>query len=246
MLDLLGRERIHSVVDFGCGTGQWLAVFRDEGCEVTGFDSDRVESELLAIPNECFHAQDLTQAVRLDKRRDLAVSIEVAEHLDEQYADTFIDTITQASDIVLFSAAIPHQEGTHHVNCQWQSYWIAKFAERGYAVIDCIRPRVWSNDAVNLIYGQNMFVFCKDDKAKYGDILRLAGEVPDIMRNLVHPRLWEMYMPRYEAKQCVAVKVHHSAMWKVKWLVKKGVKFLCPYWVVRCVQAARKAMRGQK
>lgn len=57
-----------------------------------------------------------------NRRFDLAMTIEVAEHLTPVRADSFVEDLTRLSDVVLFSAAIPAQGGINHVNEQWQSY----------------------------------------------------------------------------------------------------------------------------
>jgi hypothetical protein len=102
---------------------------------IRGFDGSWVSKELLEIPNDLFTEYDLTTPIKFGEPYDLAISLEVAEHLPEQSADTFIDSLTGLWDFVLFSAAIPHQGGVNHVNEQWQSYWAATFAERGYLAI---------------------------------------------------------------------------------------------------------------
>jgi len=135
--------KINSAADFGCGTGIWLSVLKDLGVnDIMGFDGKWVEKEALKIPFENFTAVDLEQKVHLTKRYDLALSLEAAEHLSENSARTFVETLTRASDLVLFSAAIPYQGGINHVNEQWQNYWNNIFAEFGYIGIDCIRKKI--------------------------------------------------------------------------------------------------------
>src|SRR5438034_7185725 len=55
--------------------------------------------------------------------------------------------------------------GTHHINEQWPSYWIAFFQENGFQALDCIRPSIWNNEKVAWWYAQNMFAFIKDRKS---------------------------------------------------------------------------------
>ena len=159
LMDLFEKcnYKVDSVVDFGCGIGQWLDSFQKFGevSEIKGFDGDRVGNQII-IPSESFEVVDLSKPVKCgNKRYDLAISFEVAEHVDEQFADIFIDNMVNVSDVIVFSAAIPYQGGTHHVNCQWQSYWVEKFKERGYEAVDYIRPAVW-NHKVAYYYAQNM------------------------------------------------------------------------------------------
>jgi len=144
------------VVDVGCGDGTWLSVFREQGViDVLGIDGDYVEPENLQIPVHQFMTWNLTQPVLLNQTFDLAVSLEVAEHLPEESAFGFVDTLVRLSDVVLFSAAIPHQGGTNHINEQWPDYWIALFEAQGYIAIDILRGRIWDNAEVQPWYAQN-------------------------------------------------------------------------------------------
>lgn len=179
-----------SIVDVGCGTGAWLSVFREQGVEdVIGADGAWVEPDQLFIPAERFVRADLKEPVRLERRFDLVMSLEVAEHLPQACADTFVDSLTGLGPAVLFSAAIPGQGGTHHVNEQWPDYWVRLFRERGFGVADCIRKQVWSDENVEWWYAQNMLLFVKRDEAGKYPLLKgeLSGEAP-VQINLVHPR----------------------------------------------------------
>lgn len=114
---------IHSVADFGCGVGAWLAASKEKGIqEIQGVDGKWVNQDLLVIPRECFMIADLNAPISLPRRFDLAISLEVAEHLPEQCAKGFVDSLVKASDLVLFSAAIPQQGGRNHYNEQWPDY----------------------------------------------------------------------------------------------------------------------------
>lgn len=153
-----------SIVDFGCGEGLWLSVAKktDKNISILGLDGDYVEKSRLKIPRECFEAADLRKPVRLKQRYDLAVSTEVAEHIDIQNSDDFINNITAASDHILFSASVPGQGGINHVNEQWQSYWIKMFEQRGYIVDLSIRNFFWNESRITGWRKQNLLYFSKD------------------------------------------------------------------------------------
>jgi hypothetical protein len=91
-----------------------------------------VNKNRLKIPKECFAEVELDKGISVDRKYDLAISVEVAEHLPPNAADIFIESIVKASDIVLFSAAIPFQGGTNHINEQWPEYWNKLFNKNGY------------------------------------------------------------------------------------------------------------------
>ena len=179
-----------SVVDVGCGSGTWLSVFRELGVDdVVGIDGEWVDGEALEIPPELFVVFDLTEPVRLDRRFDLVVSLEVGEHLAAESARTYVDSLVSLGPVVLFSAAIPFQRGTHHVNEQWPGYWAGLFADRGYAAVDCVRKSVWDDERVDWHYAQNTLLFVCRDSAPASASLARELEVADSRQlALVHPR----------------------------------------------------------
>ncbi|MBA3441204.1 MAG: hypothetical protein H0T92_15175 [Pyrinomonadaceae bacterium] len=143
---------------------------------------------MLQIPVEDFLKFDLQKPLRLDRQFDLVVSLEVAEHLPSQCAETFTDSLVSLGEIVLFSAAIPFQGGTHHVNEQWPDYWVKIFQERGYVAIDCIRKRVWQNPNVEWWYAQNILLFVKENCLENYPALKAEFEKTNPSQlSIVHP-----------------------------------------------------------
>ncbi len=189
--DLLRPER---VVDVGCGTGTWLAVWLEHGAlDVCGIDGDYVEPELLEIPPERFVAADLTAPLTIQGRYDLALCLEVAEHLPQATAAPLVAALTRLAPAVLFSAAIPLQGGVNHVNEQWPEYWAAHFATHGYVPIDCFRRRIWRNEKVAWFYAQNLLLFA--DRAYAASHPELARELAASCNpplSLVHPTCFVM------------------------------------------------------
>jgi SAM-dependent methyltransferase len=182
VLDLLAPA---SILDVGCGTGVWLHVAGDHGIhDVLGVDGGTGE---LVIGSEKFTRVDLEQPLDVGRRFDLAISMEVAEHLAPSRAPSFVDDLCRAADVVLFSAAIPGQGAPgsgEHPNEQWQSYWAGLFAERGYRTIDAIRPVIWNDSRIAFWYRQNAFVALAPSVR-----LDLAGD--RTIRDVVHPDLWK-------------------------------------------------------
>ena len=151
-----------SIVDFGCGTGTWLAAAKaiNRNIEVVGVDGDYVNRDMLMIDESSFIPFDLTGAIDLGRKFDLAISLEVAEHIDKEYADRFIDNICRHSDTIIFSAAHVGQGGDGHVNEQPIEYWIDKFSNRGYKLTD-IREQFKNNPDIDWWYKDNMVLFIK-------------------------------------------------------------------------------------
>ena len=166
-----------SVVDVGCGVGTWLAACAANGVdEILGIDGDYVDVAKLQIPKQFFMAQDLLSPPPVKKRFDLAMSLEVGEHLPAESANKLVGYLTSLSDQVLFSAAIPGQGGVHHVNEQWPTYWADMFASYGYVPLDPIRPLVWQNPVVERFYSQNAFLYLKEELVEGDDRLVDAAE----------------------------------------------------------------------
>lgn len=178
--------RPNSVVDVGCGVGAWLSVFMDHGIgDVLGVDGAWVDKAELRIPERRFTSFDLEKPLRLGRQFDLAMSVEVAEHLPAECAEIFVASLTRLAPVVLFSAAIPFQGGTHHLNEQWPEYWAGYFRERGYAAVDCLRKKIWRNDNVDWWYAQNILIFARRDYLDTRPILKPEHEAPSA---LVHPK----------------------------------------------------------
>ena len=176
-----------SVVDIGCGQGAWLKAAEDLGTKILkGFDGEWVRKEALLSKNIDFVPVNFDESMpKLNEKYDLCISLEVAEHISEENAEKFIDLLCEASDIVLFGAAIKYQGGTNHINEQWQSYWIDLFKNKGYECIDCVRGSIWNNMSVEWWYKQNTFIFIGSNNTylKPEELRALEKPIYDI----VHP-----------------------------------------------------------
>jgi hypothetical protein len=151
--------RPKSIVDFGCGTGRWLAAARELGVgDLIGFEGRWIE-EVEGLKESNINVADIGKPVSCGRRFDLAMCLEVAEHLPSTDAPALIKNLCDAAPVVLFSAAVPNQGGTGHVNEQWPSYWARLFADHAYSCADAIRPLIWSDSSVEPWYRQNILLF---------------------------------------------------------------------------------------
>jgi SAM-dependent methyltransferase len=179
-----------SAIDVGCGDGTWLSVFREYGIEdVYGVDGDYVDRDRLEIPRDRFHPHDLTRPLHLDRTFDLAVSLEVAEHLPAEAAEGFVASLVRLAPVVLFSAAAPYQGGEHHVNEQWPAYWAERFARHDFLPVDCLRRRIWAHPDVEWWYAQNAFLYVERKRLETDAALNREYEsAGPVALALVHPR----------------------------------------------------------
>jgi hypothetical protein len=191
-----------SLIDVGCGRGAWLAAAECLGAtSLQGLDGPWITSESLLSHSIRFSPVDFEASLpKLTQRYDLCISLEVAEHISRDRAESFIEYLCEASDVVLFGAAIKHQGGAHHVNEQWQTYWVDRFRAKHYECLDVIRPRVWSNTSVEWWYRQNTFLFVKRDCK---NALLLKDHVRDLQKPIfdaVHPANYESKIEFYESQ----------------------------------------------
>jgi len=181
-----------SVIDIGCGVGAWLATFAKYGVrDILGVDGSYIQKDLLLIEAPCFKEHDLTKPLPVTRRFDLALCLEVAEHLPASGSRDLVGSLARLSPFVLFSAAIPNQCGAHHINEQWQEHWVDLFAAEDLVVVDVIRPRIWDNSHIDPWYIQNLLLFVKPSVlSSHTALLSEYNSIKAQPISLVHPRVY--------------------------------------------------------
>ncbi len=156
-----------SLVDLGCGIGTWLKAAQDLGVEtIQGYDANQVEEKHLFVPRKNIEIVNLNSLhISSNEKFDLAMSLEVAEHLQESSSKNFVNTLTNLSDIILFSAAIPLQPGTQHINCKPLKFWVDLFEQNNFVCFDFIRKEIMDLDEIiSYWYIQNILLFVHENK----------------------------------------------------------------------------------
>ncbi len=252
---MLGLLPVSSVVDIGCGDGSWLSVFRKLGVQdVLGLDGEYVDRNVLQIPQDRFQAVDLAKPFGLKRVFDLAISLEVVEHLPAESASGFVASLCGLAPAVLFSAAIPFQGGNHHINEQWPDKWAERFKEHKYVPVDFLRKRVWQNETVEWWYAQNTLLFVRPGLLESNIQLKAERErtTPDQLR-LVHPRQYLYLQSLYreaavraenppppsglkEASRIFLVCLKNAIRWRLGRIAKKQAPAAQP--MQDCLQAS--------
>jgi hypothetical protein len=189
-----------TMIDVGCGIGGWVKAFADHGVSAAGIDGDYVDRAQLLIPPDRFIAHDLNRVLDVDDlgrrygdaqsgRFDLAISLEVAEHLTPQRSDSLVRDLCGLADVVLFAAAIPFQGGAGHINKRWQSWWAQKFSENGHDPFDVLRRDIWGRRDIAWWYKQNTLSYVKRNSTAHAHFSGRFAQPATTMFDLVHPEL---------------------------------------------------------
>ena len=184
---LLSATRgVQRVIDVGCGEGWWGQEFADNGCQVIGVDGSYVDGSPLG---DRFIPHDLRTPLpgHLAGRFDLAVCLEVGEHLPPARAESFVAELCALAPLVVWSAAIPGQGGAGHVNEQPPSFWTRLFDQHGYQMSGALRWLIWEDDRVENWYRQNLLVAARHPQL-YPDLFNTPGAHP---HHVVHPVLFD-------------------------------------------------------
>jgi hypothetical protein len=209
---VLELVKANSVVDVGCGLGAWLRACADNGLNlVRGLDGDYVDRSRLLIDRKCFTPVDLSHPTAIPGTYDLAICLEVAEHLPPRNNREFVEMLVAAAPIVLFSSAIPGQGGAHHINEQWPSYWRELFAQAGFEMLDPIRPRIMHDERVKWWYRQNVVMFVSRAALSANPALKAqADAAAGSELQWVHVEM----LHRYRSLGCI-VKHAPGALWRL-------------------------------
>lgn len=177
-----------SVADFGCGPGIFLRQFMLAGLDVEGFDYGHQAPENLVIPHEKFIQAEPGELFSPSRKYDLALSLDVADHLQAGHEHNLLDTLAAASDIIIFAAAAHRHESDRPENVRWPWHWIRLFGERDFQCIDVLRPLLWRDGTVLWQYRQNLLLFMRNEAVSRFPQL---GEMPSFSGYpLIHPDMY--------------------------------------------------------
>lgn len=175
-----------SIVDVGCGRGAWLQAFSDwypdgdRSCiPMYGVDGPWNSKDKLLLKSAEYITADLNKlgSLGLKLKVDILISVETAEHIYAKSTESFIETLCQMSDIIIFSGAFKDQGGLYHFNERLHSDWANHFLSNNFSVYDFFRPSLWGRDDVSYWYQQNVFLYVRNG-TKYQELLKEKGIMP--------------------------------------------------------------------
>lgn len=174
-----------TALDVGGGEGWFALQLADRGVDVAVVDRERPDDAAPVDRIVADLARPLEALLALN-HVDLALCLEVAEHLPEAAADALVEGLVRAADVVAFSAAVPGQGGHGHLNEQWPDYWTVRFNTHGYLGSGAFRHELWDDERVEPWYRQNLVVYCAPDAVPAD----LVDEFETVPLALVHPRIF--------------------------------------------------------
>jgi len=156
-----------SIIEFGCGNGELTKALSKKGASITAIDG-YAHPNFNNHDNISFFKIDLNNSVVLKKflatqnqKFDVAICMEVAEHLNPDVTESLIDSLTSSADVVIFSAAIPGQGGEGHINCRNRVFWHIEFEKRNFLIKDTIRSQIRDELKVARWYALNIVDYVK-------------------------------------------------------------------------------------
>jgi len=146
-----------SIIDFGCGTGDILSSFEKKGITVLGIDGSKANRKYSKIKKENFILFDLRKKFENNKKYDICLCMEVAEHIEEKYSNNLINNLTSSSKLIIFTAAPPGQGGLDHCNEKEYHWWIKRFNQHDY-ILDCDLTKCLKKEIAKILGDDNAYV----------------------------------------------------------------------------------------
>lgn len=151
-----------SIIEFGCGKGDLTKSLARHGIEIIAIDGYS-NPDFSKFPQITFSSLNLNDELevttflsKLNSKFDIAISLEVAEHLNPVISSSLINWMTSLTDIVIFSAAVLEQGGDGHINCRPREFWYKEFQNNGFMISDKIREKLRYNKRVGPWYRHNI------------------------------------------------------------------------------------------
>lgn len=119
----------NTVVDLGCGSGDYSKYFKENGIICDCFDGNPFTP---SISNGLCNVLDLSKDIDIGKY-DYVLCLEVGEHIPAEYEKTLINNIHKTNNKgIVLSWGVEGQPGNGHINCRNNDYIRFIFYNLGY------------------------------------------------------------------------------------------------------------------
>jgi cyclopropane fatty-acyl-phospholipid synthase-like methyltransferase len=130
LVNIFKENNINTVLDMGCGPGMYAENFNKNNIECDCCDGNPFTPEL--TNGKCF-VSDLSEPIDFKKKYDCVLSLEVGEHIPQEYEHIFIDNILKHSkDLIILSWATVGQGGHGHFNEKPNDYIELIFRDKNH------------------------------------------------------------------------------------------------------------------
>jgi SAM-dependent methyltransferase len=155
---------VETIVDVGCGNGDMLDPLRAD-YDTLGVEFSEGGVEALKARGIDHLDHDLTTPMpELPAERDLVMSLEVWEHIPEQFEDQYVANLLAFNPKhLIVSCAEPGQWGRHHYNCSGVEQVREKMAGLGYTVDEDLTAKWRKIKYLATFYRKNTLVLHRDD-----------------------------------------------------------------------------------
>lgn len=120
---------IKSAYDVGCGPGGMVEAMIKHGIKCDGIDGD------YTIKRNCpIIIHDFSKGPINVEDRDFCWSVEFLEHVYEDFMDNYFSVFKKCKYVLCTASQNPN--AYHHVNVKPISYWVEKFKERGFILLE--------------------------------------------------------------------------------------------------------------
>jgi hypothetical protein len=122
-------------LDFGSSSGLYVREIKQRMPTIESIGYEFAEDAVKNALCSDIILADLTNPLdRVKKDNTVGICLEVLEHISEDDWKPVLQNISNLCDVIFFSAAIPGQGGTGHINCRWKIDWIRRFNKLGWVV----------------------------------------------------------------------------------------------------------------